>query len=156
MKKTQARTFGAALAVIGLLGAGACGDPAGLDDHADAEGAVVSLGGQVVASYDGGTRQWTGEFTVPAGRSTGRMTVTFVDHDGDDIRPGSAFYLQVDFANTGPTVAAFDHDAPGTFTGALRGMAAGQSTVVFRLMHGSVGRGHPDFSTAPATVRVTG
>lgn len=156
MKKTQARTFGAALAVIGLLGAGACGDPAGLDDHADAEGAVVSLNGQVIASYDGDTRQWTGELTVARGQTTGRMTVTFVDHDGNDIRPGSDFYLQVDFANTGPTVAAFDHDAPGTFTGSLRGIAAGQTTVVFRLMHGSVGRGHSDFNTAPATVRVTG
>ena len=156
MMKTHVRKLGAALALVGLLGAGACGDPAGLDDHADAEGAVLSMDGQVIASYDGDTRQWTGDLTVAAGQSTGRMTVTFVDHDGDDIRPGSDFYLQVDFANTGPTVAAFDHDSPGAFTGTLRGIAAGQSTVVFRLMHGSVGRGHPDFNTAPATVRVTG
>lgn len=156
MKKQHVRNFGAALALVGLLGAGACGDPAGLDDHADAEGAVIRLNGQVVASYDGDSRQWTGELSVAAGQSTGTLTVSFVDHDGDDVRPGSDYYLQVDFANTGPTVAAFDHDAPGSFTGSLRGIAAGQSTVVFRLMHGSVGRGHSDFNTAPATVRVTG
>lgn len=156
MKKTHARKLGAALALWALLGAGACSDPAGLDDHSEPEGVVLRIGGQVVASYDGDTRKWTGDLSVTAGQSTGRMTVTFVDHDGDDIRPGSGFYLQVDFANTGPTVAAFDHDSPGSFTGTLRGIAAGQSTMVFRLMHGSVGRGHPDFSTAPATVRTTG
>lgn len=156
MRHTNIRKLGAALTLVGALGLGACGDPAGLDDHAEAEGAVIRLNGQVVASYDGDSRQWTGDLSVAAGQSTGTMTVTFVDHDGGDLRPGSDYYLQVDFANTGPTVAAFDHDAPGTFTGSLRGIAAGQSTVVFRLMHGSVGRGHSDFNTAPATVRVTG
>ena len=149
MKKTHARTLGTALALWTLIGAGACSDPAGLDDHAEPEGVVLRIGAQVVASYDGDTRQWTGDLSVAAGQSTGQIAVAFVDHDGDPVSTGSGYSLEVDVANT--AVAAFNPTAPGAFTGALQGKVAGQTTAVFKLMHG----GHADFTTAPVTVRVT-
>jgi len=154
MTKTQVRKLGAALALLGSLAAGACSDPAGLDEHAEAEGAVLRLDGQVVARYDGDARRWTGELTVARGQTTGQIAVEFVDHDGKALATGSGFYLEVEVANT--TVASFNQATPGGFSGTLQGKASGQTTAVFKLMHGSVGRGHSDFNTAPATVRVTG
>lgn len=153
MKKTHARTLGAALALWTLLGTGACSDPAGLDDHAEPEGVVLRIGGQTVASYDGDTRQWTGDLSVAAGQSTAQITVVFVDHDGDPITVDSDSYLEVDVANA--AVAAFNPTTQGAFTGVLQGKAAGQTTAVFKLMHGAVGAGHSDFTTAPVAVRVT-
>lgn len=154
MMKTHARTLGAFLTLWTLLSAGACSDPAGLDGHSEPEGVVLRIGGQVVASYDVDNRRWTGEVSVAAGQTTGQISVQFVDHDGRPISLGSGYYLEVEVGNT--TVAAFNPTTPGAFTGTVQGKVAGQTTAVFKLMHGTVGRGHSDLSTAPVTVRVTG
>lgn len=142
-----------ALALAGVLALGACGDdPTGLDDHSEPEGVVLRINGQTVASYDGDTRTWTGDLTVKAGQSTGTITVAFVDHDGHEIEADDDVYLEVTVANT--SLAAFNHTAAGSFTGTLQGKAVGQTTAVFKLMHGSVGSGHSDFTTAPTMVRI--
>lgn len=143
-----------ALSLAGAVSVAACGDdPTGVDDHAEPEGIVLRLSGQVVASYDGDSGSWTGELTVRAGQETAHFDVVFVDHDGDPVELEDDTYLEVDIANE--AVAGWEQDTPGEFGGHLHGEAVGNTTAVFKLMHGSVGSGHADFVSAPVTVRVT-
>ena len=72
----------AAVALAGMMVLGGCGDdPTALEDHADAEGLILRLNGQTIASYDEGT--WTGELEVTVGQETAHIDVIFIDHDGD-------------------------------------------------------------------------
>jgi hypothetical protein len=138
------------LAVAGALVLAACeSDPTGLD-HSDPEGVELVMNGAVIARYDGGT--WTGEMSVNQGAETPHISVYFVDDDGDRITFGSDFYLEVEVEDE--TIAEFEQDTPGEFGGHLHGIARGTTGVVFRLMHGSVGSGHPDFVTQPVVARV--
>ena len=62
------------------------------------------------------------------------------------------FHLQVEVADE--SIAEFEQDTPGEFGGHLHGEAAGETEVVFSLMHGPVGAGHADFVTEPLGVHV--
>ena len=52
------------------------------------------------------------------------------------------------------SIATFIQDDPGGFAIHIRGVAAGETGLVFRLMHGAVGSGHADFETEPYEVHV--
>lgn len=134
----------------------ACSDTADPepDDHAEAEGVQLLIGGRAVATYDGDDQSWTGGLTVGAGEESEEITVRFVDHDGDAVPIDDDLYLEVSVADE--DVAEFHADEPGAFEGHLDGVAEGETTAVFRLMHGAVGSGHADFETTPVQVRVTG
>jgi len=149
MKKTWM-----ALVLVGAVGVAACSDdPTGLDDHADdVEGIALVLSGAVIATFDGDTRTWTGQLTVAAGQETAHIDVRLLDHDGDPVTLSNEYYLDVVIANE--AVAEWEQDTPGEFGGHLHGVAAGQTTAVFRLMHGAVGSGHADFETTAVVVRV--
>ena len=103
------------------------------------------LSGAVIASYDGDTQSWTGELDVEVGEETAHMDVQFVDHDGDQVTLDSDFYLEVEVENE--AIAEFEQDTPGEFGGHLHGVSEGETDVVFKLMHGTVGSGHADFVT---------
>lgn len=151
MKFTLPRNGWLAATLAGMLVLGACGDdPTVPDDHAEPEGVVLRLNGQVLASYDGGT--WSGEVALSVGQETGSITVQFVDDHGDPLEADDEEYLDVIMGNS--SIADFLSDAPGAFTGRLSGKAVGQTFATFRLMHGAVGSGHPDYVAAPLTVRV--
>ena len=122
------------------------------DDHAEAEGAELVMGGQVIASYDGQTQSWTGELEVDVGEETPHITVRFVDHDGDAIPLDDDFYLEVEIEDG--SIAEFEQDTPGEFGGHLHGNMEGETDVTFKLMHGAVGSGHADFETAPVHAHV--
>lgn len=140
-----------AATLAGTLALGACGDdPTGPDDHAEPEGVVLRLNNQVLASYDGST--WSGEVVLTVGQETAHISVQFVDDHGDPLETDEDEYLDVVMGNT--AIADFEQDTPGEFGGRLHGKSVGQTTAVFRLMHGAVGSGHADFATAPLTVRV--
>lgn len=143
-----------AVAAVAGLGIAACSDdPAGLDDHADeVEGVELVLNAAVVASYDGDARAWTGQLEIDAGQETAHITVRFVDHDGDPVALDDDEYVEVEIANE--TVAEWEQDTPGEAGGHLVGLVAGETTAVFRLMHGAVGAGHADFETTSVVVRV--
>ena len=143
----------AVLAGLSLL-LGACGDSMTdtEDPHAEPEGVELSMGGQVFASYDGGTQTWTGEMEVDEGEETAHISVTFVDHDGDPIPIDDNLYLEVDVEDV--SIAEFEQDTPGEFGGHLHGHMAGETDVTFRLMHGAVGSGHADFVTQPVHAHV--
>lgn len=143
----------AVLAVLALL-LGACSESMTEmeDEHAEPEGVHLVMGGTVIASYDGETQNWTGEMEVEAGEETPHITVRFVDHDGDPIPIDDDLYLEVEVEDE--SIAEFEQDTPGEFGGHLHGEAEGQTGVTFRLMHGAVGAGHPDFVTTPAPAHV--
>lgn len=153
MQSLQSKKGWLALSLAGALALGACGDdPTGLDDHAEPEGVVLRLNGQIVASYDGDAATWSGILQVAAGQETAHIDVVFTDHDGNALSHDDEEYLQVVMGNA--AVATWGQDTPGEFGGHLVGVSGGQTTAVFRLMHGAVGAGHADFETTALTVRV--
>ncbi len=134
----------------------ACGDATGVeDDHGEGvEGVQIWLSGAMIASYDGDTSSWTDELEVDVGTETAHMDVRFVDHDGDEVTLDSDMYLEVDVEDE--SIAEFEQDTPGEFGGHLHGISVGETDVVFKLMHGSVGSGHADFVTAAVHAHVEG
>ena len=143
----------AVLAAFALL-LGACSESMTEpeEEHAEAEGVELVMGGQVIASYDGDTQSWTGELEVDEGEETPHIAVRFVDHDGDAIPIDEDLYLEVDIEDT--SIAEFEQDTPGEFGGHLHGHTPGETDVTFSLMHGAVGSGHPDFVTTPVHAHV--
>ena len=120
----------------------------------EAEGVQLVLGGETIATYDGDTEEWSDSFEIDEGETSGHIDVRFVDHDGDAIVFGDDYYLEVESED--PSIATFIQDDPGGFAIHIRGVAAGETGLVFRLMHGAVGSGHADFSTEPLEVDVHG
>ncbi len=152
-RNPQFLSLGLAVAVAVFA---ACGDdPVKVEDmHAEPEGAVLVIDSRTVASYDGDARTWTGQLEVGVGEESPAITVRFVDEDGDPVPIDDDLYLDVVVSDE--QIADFHADDPGGFTGHLDGITEGQTSAAFRLMHGAVGSGHPDFETTPVPVRVTG
>ena len=153
----RSRTFAlrriAAALVLPLLVA-ACEDAMGPDaDHgAEVEGVQLWLSGVQIASYSADTGSWTGEMEVDVGTETAHMDVRFVDHDGAAVQLDADYYLEVDVEDE--AIAEFEQDTAGEFGGHLHGVAVGETDVIFKLMHGSVGSGHADFVTAAVHAHV--
>ncbi|MDE2806299.1 MAG: hypothetical protein OXN18_14250 [Gemmatimonadota bacterium] len=143
----------AILAALALL-LGACSDSMTEteEEHAEPEGVELVLGGRVIAEYQGATQRWIGELEVDVGEETAHIAVRFVDHEGDAIPLDEDLYLEVEVEDE--SIAEFEQDTPGEFGGHLHGVAEGETGVVFRLMHGTVGSGHADFVTTPVHAHV--
>lgn len=138
----------ATLSVIAL--AVACDNPVHSDDdHAEAAGVRVRLGGVVVAESRGATIVVNNLPPVTVGAETGLLQVDFIAEDGDqiDLSADADFSLGVVFAN--PAIASYR--AVATYDGHIRGVTAGSTTVQFELRHGD----HPDFTSQPFGVTVT-
>ena len=153
MKKLISRKAWLAFPLVAVLALGACDDdPVGLEEeHAEPHGLVVSMSGQVLATYDMDAG-WSEVLGVVEGAETPHLDVVFVDEAGDPIELEEDTYLEVVVSDG--TVAAWEQDSPGEFGGHLVGVSAGQTTAVFQLMHGAVGSGHADFVTAEVTITV--
>ena len=157
MKKFNCRKAVLALSMSAAVGLAACGDdPVSSHDeegHGDGvEGVQLWLSGSKIASYDGDTKVWTGELEVEEGEETAHIDVRFVNHDGVKVQLGSSFYLEVVVSNE--AIAEFEQDTPGEFGGHLHGVSEGETDVVFKLMHGTVGSGHPDLITTAVHAHV--
>jgi hypothetical protein len=143
-----------ALAAALILGVAACeDDPTGLDDdHQDPASVRLVLGGQEIATATASNA--TGEIHLHPDEETDHITVEFLDADGDviDFEDEDDFYLEVGVGD--PSVAEFEQDTPGEFGGHAHGLVVGQTTMTFRLMHGAVGNGHPDFQPVAIPVEV--
>jgi len=134
-----------------LLAMGAClENPVEPHPHEEPEGMNLEVGGVVVVTVDE-HGDVDGSLTVAAGQESDVITITFVDHDGDPIDTDD-YYVEVESADEG--IVQFLQDGPGAFTGRLRGIAPGSTTLEFRLMHGSVGTGHLEFRSPPIPVTV--
>ena len=61
-KKLNIRNWLAAIAILSVPALYGCEESmTEHEEHAEPEGVQISMGGRVVASYDGDTQQWTGE-----------------------------------------------------------------------------------------------
>ena len=112
-------------------------------------GGVLAMGAETIASYDGDSGIWTGELIVDDERSD-RIDVRFVGHDGTAIQPASEFYLEVDIADE--SMAEFEQNPPGAFSGHLLVHDTGHTEMVLSLMQGGAGSGHADYVTAELAV----
>ena len=143
--------------VVGSLLLSACGDsttgPDEPDYHADnVVGVQLVLNARTVATYDGPSGTWSNAFEVEVGETTGHIDVRFVDANGVAVELGEDFYLAVESEDA--SIADFFQDDPGGFGMHILGIAEGETGMEFRLMHGALGAGHPDFVTEPLPVRV--
>jgi len=142
-----------ALALAAVLSAAACSDnPVAPHDHPEAGGVVILDGdGAVLATSVGEGSAFDQPIMIAEGNVI-EIEIRFLDEDDpDDI--GHAFHpdpdegqsLRVRVANE--AIAAFsthgDH-------GDLEGLAAGQTTAIIDLMHGS----HSDFESGQLTIIV--
>ena len=119
------------------------------------EGVQLVMGEETIATYDAHTEMWSGDhdhFEIDEGETSGHIDVHFVDHDGDALEFGDDYYLEVESQD--PDIATYIQDDPGGFAIHIRGVAAGETGLVFKLMHGAVGSGHADFETEPYEVHV--
>ena len=122
------------------------------DDAGGVEGVQLVSGTDTIAIYDSDTEMWSDEFEIEVGETSGHIDVRFVNHDGGAIEFGDDYYLEVESEND--SIATFIQDDPGGFAIHIRGVAEGETGMVFRLMHGAVGAGHADFETEPLHVDV--
>ena len=116
------------------------------------EGVQLVLGEETIATFDHDTEMWSDDFEIDEGETSGHIDVHFVDHDGDALEFGDDYYLEVESED--PAIASYIQDDPGGFAIHIRGVEAGETGLVFRLMHGAVGSGHADFETEPLEVHV--
>jgi hypothetical protein len=134
------------LSVMGLVALSACSNSTSADDdhdeHADAEGFVLTLNGQdIVTQMPGGTI--TGEIELAPGEETDLITIYFLDDDGDRIQPDEPeFSLGFEFDDEG--IAEFEqHAEDGKWSFHIHAEAAGVTDMHLMLMHGD----HSDFTT---------
>jgi hypothetical protein len=137
----------AALVLAATAMLGACDDSTGPgDDHDEAAGLVVLDQNDAVIASVNAARQVTGSLTVQVGQAR-HLEVWFVDADGDRFQPdGDEHTLDWRVANENVAVI----DSHGDHMD-LEGVAAGNTTVMFRLMHG----GHSDYDAPSIPITVT-
>jgi hypothetical protein len=153
MKTRLYKMTAGALALVTSLTLVACDDdPVEVEeDHHDPVGLVISTGGVDLVTIQGAAV--TGTLTVDAGMETAHLDVEFLDDDGDRFTPEDADeWLRVTMGDE--TVAEWEQDSLGEFGGHLHGEAAGATTAVFELMHGTVGAAssHPDYTSPSVPV----
>lgn len=137
----------AALVLAATAALSACdGDGTGPDDHQEAVGMVITDQNNTTLASVNAARQVTGSLTVAAGAGR-HITVWFLDEDGD------RFQLDDDEHTLAWTVAnenvAEIHSHDGHYD--LEGVAAGNTTVVFSIMHGN----HSDYDSPVIPIVVT-
>jgi hypothetical protein len=146
-----------AVAALSLaLFTGACSDSTGPNDdhdHEEPAGLLATLGGQQVVRVQP-NRDVIGSFTVAVGEETDHITIRFLAEDGDVLTPDEdEYYLAAEVANG--AIAEIEQDEPGEFGIHVHGKQVGTTTVRLKLMHGSVGSGHSDYTSPPITITVT-
>lgn len=153
MRTKFRRSMASLFALGGVIALAACSDPVANEDHVDPVGIVVISGNTDVVTVTG--LNITGAFFIAEGGQTDPLRVEFVDDRGNRFVPDEPDeWLRVTV--THPNLATWVEDVPGGWSGTLRGITKGSTTVRFELMHGEVGSAssHPDFGTpgVPLTI----
>jgi hypothetical protein len=151
MRFPFARTLGV-LATTAALSLAACDDdPVSPGTDPDPAGLSVTAGSQALVEVDGSTV--TGELEIDEGSDTGTFAVVFLDDEGDTIDLDEDYYLDVVIDDD--EVATFSADEDEAFEGVIEGVAAGATTVVFRLMKGEPGSGEEIYASPEIDVTVS-
>ena len=129
----------------------ACSDtPTEVDDHHEPEMVTITQGTTTLVTYTVETGSWDDHLDFEVG-TFGPLSVNFLSHDGDVIVEDDT-YLDIDVEDG--SVVRWDASFEGAFDGNLTGLSEGETTIQVHLMHGAVGSGHPDLSTAPLDVHI--
>lgn len=137
----------AALALMATGVLAACeSDGTGPDDHDEAAGLVVLDQNDVAVVSVNAARQVTGSLTVQAGQAR-HLEVWFVAEDGDRFQPDGDEH-SLDWTVANEAIAMID--AHGDHMD-LDGIAAGNTTVVFSILHGN----HSDYDSPAIPITVT-
>lgn len=145
--KLTVLTFAAALLLAG------CDNPAdnGHEEHSDPHSMEFVMNGETIVTYSNdGTI--SGHFHIEEQQETSLITAKFYTEDGDEIHDedlGDEYSLGWEVGST-DLADIEQHEADGRWSFHVVGKAAGETTVVFQLMHGD----HSDFSTDPIDIHV--
>lgn len=145
--KTARRTSRAVLALSLALGVAACDSTTEPDEHHEAAGLVIADQNNTTLVTVNAARQVTGSLTVAAGAAQ-HLEVFFVDVDGDrfQLDEGDEHTLAWTVANEAVAVI----DSHGDHMD-LDGVSAGNTTVVFSVLHGN----HSDYDSPAIPITVT-
>lgn len=155
MHGTTRRTALTVVLTLTALTAAACDNPIRPEEHPEAGGVVIfSAGTNTILTQSigaGANAVWSAPLTLTAGQAL-EVDIRFLD-DSDPTNLALAFLpdadegesLSVEIVNT--AIAEYhDHGDHGDFDG----IAAGQTTAVISIMHGS----HSDFDSGTLTIVV--
>ncbi len=117
-------------------------------DHAEAAGLIVSLGDQELVSYKEGTV--TGSFAITTGQTTDKLTIQFIAEDGDIFTPEGDHYAFVWEVGNTAVANILQEDSYGKWEFAISAIAAGQTTVIFKIFH----EDHADFVSPEISITV--
>ena len=133
------------LAAAAVLGA--CSDSTGPEEHREAAGMVITNQNNTVLASVNAARQVTGSLTVAAGQAQ-HLEVYFVDENGVRFQLEDDDEHALDWTVANEAVATIDaHEGHLD----LDGVAAGNTTVVFSILHGN----HSDYDSPPIPITVT-
>jgi hypothetical protein len=150
MRCFNSARFRSTLVLGAVLALGACDeDPVASDqDHSEPAQVEISIGDVVLARAFVGSS--TGFIGAQVNQETADLNVVFLDDEAALVVPGSDEYLEVVVADE--SIAVWESDTIGGFTGRISGLSVGETTAVFRLMHGAPGTGHADFASHPVNI----
>lgn len=143
------RAFVFAILVTGLFAACSNSTSSDHDHHAEAEGFILTMSGQVVVQQLPG-QTLTGEFELEPGEETPLITIAFLDDDGDQFVPeGDEYSLKATFDDEG--IVEFEqHAGDGKWSFHLHAEAVGHTDMTLQLFHND----HSDFNTQKIHVHV--
>lgn len=127
-----------------------CNNPADSeeDPHEEANGAVFKMNGEEIIRYENG--ETTGSIEVTEGEETPRITIYFLDEDGDEFQPDEPEFT-LSWRDIDSSIAEIEqHDEDGKWSFHVRGVMEGSTGVIFELDH----NGHPDFEIHDITIHV--
>lgn len=134
----------------------ACENPVSHEDHAEPEGIVIRAGATELVRVEGigATGQASGLLSIAAGGETPLLTVSFIDHDGEDLTLDPDEYW-IDAESADSATATWQGTVAEGFTGRVAGHAIGATTLSFQLHHGAAGGGHAEEGGGPFRVPVS-
>lgn len=121
------------------------------DDHARGVGIKITQSGATVVSYKY-DEPVVGALTAKVGELSPAYDFQLIDEDGDAYTPSTDHHeLRWEIANTSIAELWQHEGEEGGFEFHVRGLAAGSTTVVFKVYH----EGHADFVSKAVPINIT-
>ena len=152
MGSVSPRGLPAFLTLVLALAPMACGDDDSTGPEVHSEPFSVEITSEFGTVMASGTRALvTSSIFLQSGNNE-NVELVFLNEDCTLVEPRSGEFLEVQIANE--TVGTWTPDQNGAFTGTLRGLAPGSTTLVVRYMYGGVNSSNAtaSFISAPFTL----
>jgi hypothetical protein len=117
------------------------------DDHAEAEGFIITAADSEIVRYENGAV--TGAIEVNSGETIISFAVTFLDENDSLFTPDTVHHtLKIDVADTAKIAVRLSASDPWKFS--ITGIMAGETQIVIKIFHND----HEDFVSLPVPVIV--